>query len=133
MITEDLNSVSFAQFAAEVLADTAGRLLTEQAGIADVYLRKTGWLAENLASGIYQVTQTEDGANLKINYPARIRFLDLKKAASGKKKKVYHPIYNRPFYGFTYGYAFARLRAALNENVRSAMVVEDKLVINVTV
>jgi hypothetical protein len=133
MITQDLNTATFAQFSAEVLSDMAGRLLPEQAGIADVYLRRSGWLAQRLASGIYTVTQTENGANLKINYPERIRFLDLKRARSGKMKKVYHPIYNRPFYGFTYGYAFARLRAALNQNVRDAMVVDDKLVINVSV
>jgi len=133
MITNEVNEPRFAQFAAEVLADTGGRLLKRQSDIAEIYLKRTGWLADKLASGIYSVSQTADGANMVINYPAYIRFLDLKKARSGRKKKVYFPIYNRPLYGIVYGYAFARLRAALNQNIRDAIAVDDKIVINVTI
>jgi hypothetical protein len=133
MITQQLNQVSFAQYAAEILADTGGRLLKQQSDIADIYLRRTGWLAEKLLSGIYQVTQTTDGANMVINYPDYIRFLDLKKIRSGRMKRVYHPIYNRPLYGFVYGYAFARLRVVMNSNIRDAMAVKDKLTVEVSV
>jgi hypothetical protein len=133
MISQQINQPRFAQFAAEVLSDTGGRLLKQQSDIAGIYLRKTGWLAEKLASGIYTVLSTADGANMVIKYPKYIRFLDLKKSRSGRKKKVYHPIYNRPLYGFVYGYAFARLRAALNSNIREATAVEGKLTVEVSV
>jgi hypothetical protein len=133
MITQQLNQVSFAQFAAEILSDTGGRLLKQQSDIADIYLSRSGWLAEKLLSGIYQVNKTGDGANMVINYPDYIRFLDLKKSRRGRLKKVYHPIYNRPLYGFVYGYAFARLRVVLNSTIRDAMAVEDKLSVEVSV
>ncbi len=133
MITQEVNQVRFGQFAGEVLSDTGGRLLKQQSDIADIYLRRTGWLAEKLASGIYTVMANDDGAQLTINYPKFIRFLDMKKSRSGRMKRVYHPIYNRPLYGFVYGYALARLRAAFNSNIREAMAVEDKLTVNVTV
>jgi hypothetical protein len=133
MITHELNEARFGQFAAEVLADTAGRLLPQQSNIAGTYLNRTGWLANKLSSGIYSVTENEDGANMVIDYPARIRFLDLKRARSGKIKKVYYPIYNKPFYGMVYGYAFARIRAALNTNIREAMATEGTLKIEISV
>lgn len=133
MVSQQVNQPRFAQFAAEVLSDTAGRLLNQQSGIADTYLRRTGSLAEKLASPIYNVVANEDGANLTINYPAKIRFLDLKKTRRGRLKKVYYPIYNRPVYGYIYGYALARLRAALNSNVREALAVEGTLNVTVTV
>jgi len=133
MISRELNTISFAQFATEVLADTGDRLLKQQSDIADIYLRRTGWLAEKLASGIYAVIPTADGANMIISYPKYIRFLDLKKTRSGRLKKVYYPIYNIPLYGFVYGYAFKRLRAALNSNIREATAVEGKLTIEVSV
>ena len=132
MITQEMNETRFGQFAAEVLSDTGGRLLKQQSDIAGTYLRRTGWLADKLASGIYSVTETEDGANMVINYPARIRFLDLKRAASGKMKKVYYPIYNKPFYGIVYGYAIARIRAALNTNIRGAMATEGTLKVDIS-
>jgi hypothetical protein len=133
MITQEVNQVRFGQFAGEVLSDTGGRLLKQQSDIADIYLKRTGWLSEKLASGIYTVLSNDDGAQLIINYPKFIRFLDMKKSRSGRMKRVYHPIYNRPLYGFVYGYALARLRAALNSNIREAVAVEDKLTVNVTV
>ena len=133
MVSQQVNQPRFAQFAAEVLSDTAGRLLPNQYGIADTYLRRSGDLADKLSSPIYTVVANDDGANLTINYPAKIRFLDLKKTRRGRLKKVYYPIYNRPVYGYIYGYALARLRAALNSNVREALAVEGTLNVTVTV
>jgi hypothetical protein len=114
MITQEVNQVRFGQFASEVLTDTADKVLQEQSQIASIYLKKTGWLAEKLMSGIYSVVYNDDGARLIINYPNYVRFLDLKKAASGKAKKYYYPIYNRVLYGRVYGYAFGRLRGFLS-------------------
>lgn len=133
MVSQQLNQPRFANFAAEVLSDTAVGLLKEQSGIADTFLRRTGYLAEKLSSPIYTVLSNDDGANLSINYPKYIRFLDLKKTRRGRLKKVYHPIYNRPLYGYVYGYALARLRAALNSNISDARATEGKLTVNVSV
>lgn len=133
MITQQVNQPHFAQFAAEILSDTAGRLLPTQQRIADTYLRRSGELAEKLASPIFNVSSNSDGANLTINYPGKIRFLDLKKTSRGRKKKVYYPIYNKPLYGYVYGYALARLRAALNSNIREATAVQGSLKVEVSV
>lgn len=110
MVSQQVNQPRFAQFAAEVLSDTAAKILQEQSDIADIYMRRTGWLSEKLLSGISTVLSNDDGANLIIKYPDYTRFLDLKKARSGRLKKVYYPIYNRVLYGRVYGYAFGRLR-----------------------
>jgi hypothetical protein len=112
-----LNQTSFAQFAHEVLSETGKRILKEQSAIAGTFLLKTGWLSDNLLSGIDSVTMNADGANLLIKYPDYIRFLDLKKSRYGRIKRVYHPIYNRVLYGYVYAYAFARLRAYTSETI----------------
>lgn len=133
MIIHELNQMRFGQFAAEVLSETGSGVTKQQSGIADVYLRRTGWLAEKLSSGIYEVSGNDDGATMIINYPKQIRFLDLKKSVLGRLKKVHYPIYNKPLYGYVYGYGFARLRAALNSNIRDATAVEGILTIEISV
>lgn len=133
MLSQDLNTQSFANFAAEVFTDTGTPLLEQQAGIASTYLNKTGYLSGRLSEKPFKVTETDGGATMIIEYPDYIRFLDLKKAASGRAKKTYYPIYNKPLYGFIYGYAYARLRAGLSSNIRNALSVKDKLTVDVSV
>lgn len=139
MITQEVNQVRFGQYAAEVLNDTGELLLKEQSGIASTYLYRTGWLAETLASNISTVLSSADGAAMIIRYPKFIRYLDLKHSRSGRLKKVYHPIYNRPLYGYVYAYAFKRLRAWINQksdiasNIKEARAEGDRLTINVSV
>ena len=45
--------------------------------------------------------------------PIHIRFLDLKKTRSGKKKRNYTPIYNRYVYGYLKSDIWRMLMAAL--------------------
>jgi len=104
---------------AEVLVDTTEKLLQEQSGILETYFnRRTGTLARHLASRPFHVNKTAAGVSLTISYMAQIRFMDLKKAASGRKKKIYHPIYNKPVYGYLFGYAYDRLRFGLTQYLR---------------
>ncbi len=139
MISQEVNQVRFGQYAAEVLTDTGELLLKEQSQIAQIYLYRTGYLTETLASNIAAVLSNEDGAAMIIKYPKYIRYLDLKKARSGRMKKVYHPIYNRPLYGYVYAYAFKRLRAWINEkssiesSFKEARSEGDQLTINVSI
>ena len=57
-----------------------------------------------------------------INYPGTIRFLDLKKANNGKKKRYYTPIYNRPLFGHIYGSGYSLsnvINSALNQEYKN--------------
>ena len=84
-------------------------LLTRQAAIASMdYLRRSApHLADVLAGKPFTVDSTTDGVKILIDYPATIRFLDLKKTAAGKKKRYYTPIYNRPLFGHLYGRGYS--------------------------
>ena len=111
--------LSFVDHSAAVLEDTAEKLLHEQRGILETYYnRRTGTLARHLQSRIFNVKRSERGVSLIIDYLAQIRFMDLRKTASGKRKKIYHPIYNQPLYGYLFGYAYHRLRLGLLEYLR---------------
>ncbi|MDA3821324.1 MAG: hypothetical protein PF450_01740 [Bacteroidales bacterium] len=106
-------------YTADVLIDTAEKLLHEQSGILETYFnRRSGTLARHLKSRPFHVKRNSTGVSLTIDYMAQIRFMDLKKAASGKKKKIYHPIYNKPVYGYLFGYAYDRMRTGLTEYLR---------------
>ena len=62
----------------------------------------------DILSGIQpQVDRTDDEVQIQLNYPATIRFLDLRKTKYGKKKRVYSPIYNRPLFGHLYGRGYS--------------------------
>lgn len=87
----------------------ADRLLAHQAGIARAsYNSRTGSLARALAS-----KATVQDATVSVPYPIHIRFLDLKKTRSGKKKRNYTPIYNRYVYGYLKSDIWRMLMAAL--------------------
>ena len=104
---------------AEVLVDTAEKLLHEQSGILETYFnRKSGILARHLASRPFHVKKSSSGVRLVIDYMSQIRFMDMKKTAFGKRKKIYHPIYNKPVYGFIFGYAYDRMRFGLTNYLR---------------
>jgi len=111
--------LSFVDHSSAVLEDTAEKLLQEQRGILETYYNpRTGTLARHLQSRPFNVKRSERGVNLIIDYIAQIRFMDLKKTALGKKKKIYYPIYNQPLYGYLFGYAYHRLRLGLLEYLR---------------
>lgn len=112
--------LSFIEHSASVLDDTAQKLLREQSGILSTYYnRRTGDLARHLQSRPFNVHRSGSGVSLVIDYYAQIRFMDLKKTVRGKKKKVYYPIYNKPLYGFMFGYAYHQLRGGFLEYLRN--------------
>jgi len=111
--------LSFIEHSAEVLDDTAVQLLREQRGILTTYYnRRTGTLQSYLQSRIFNVKRSGAGVNLIIDYMSQIRFMDLRKTSRGENKKIYHPIYNKPLYGFLFGYAYHHLRLGLLEYLR---------------
>lgn len=61
------------------------------------------------------------GNRLDLNYPLYIRFLDLSKTATGKRKKNYYEIYNRYVYGYLYIGIYVRLRQGLSGMVRQTI------------
>lgn len=78
------------------------RLIWRQKNIAlmDYNQRNKPHLVDSLISLKPQIDITDDEVSIFVNYPATIRFLDLKKTKYGKKKRYYTPIYNRPLFGF---------------------------------
>jgi len=120
MLTEQYKKgLSFLDHSTEVLDDTAEKLLKQQRGILSTYYnRRTGTLQSHLQSHPFHVKKSSAGADLVIDYLAQIRFMDLRKTVKGKNKKIYHPIYNKPLYGFLFGYAYYRLRMGLLEYLR---------------
>ena len=104
---------------ADVLVDTTEKLLHEQSGILETYYnRRTGTLAQHLKSRPFNVKKSAEGVRLIISNISQIRFMDLKKTAAGKRKKIYHPIYNKPVYGYLFGYAYDRMRGGLTQYLR---------------
>ena len=81
------------QIVAEGYNEVIPTLLAEQSKIANrYYLRRTSpHLADVLVgSGMYEVKSDSDSVQAKINYPATIRFVDLKRTRKGKKKALLH-------------------------------------------
>lgn len=64
-------------------------------------------LVEQLASMQPSINTSNDEINILLAYPATIRFLDLKRTKSGKKKRRYTAIYNRPLFGHIYGKGYS--------------------------
>ena len=81
----------------------ADKLLAHQASIArNTYSTRTGSLARALAS-----------KGVSLPYPKHIRFLDMKKTKSGKKKRRYEPIYNKYVYGYLKSDIYKMMMAAI--------------------
>ena len=95
----------------------ADRLLAHQASIASAsYNSRTGSLARALAS-----KATVQDATVSIPYPVHIRFLDMKKTRTGKKKRAYAPIYNRYVYGYLKSDIWKMLMAAIPKQMIKAV------------
>lgn len=94
---------------ADSARDILAKLLKRQSAIArmDYNQRHSPHLADVLAGMEAQVDRTDDEVQILLNYPATIRFLDLKKTRYGKKKRYYTPIYNRPLFGHLYGRGYS--------------------------
>lgn len=64
-------------------------------------------LMDRLAGMQPKIDYTDNELRIELNYPATIRFLDLKKTKSGNKKRRYTAIYNRPLFGHLYGRGYS--------------------------
>ena len=119
MITKKYTTPDIQALAEQVFYRTGERVIAQQRDILKAhYRRKSGKLAGNLSSRPFSVMRTAAGARLLINYLIRIRFLDLKLTKRGRVKDRYYPIYNKPLYGFVYGYAYGALRWGLTSNIK---------------
>lgn len=109
MITDELNDGLRNEIGIFLEAQTKD-MLSAQLGISrSVYSERTGTLNRALSSKDYTVS----GMTVDIRYPKHIRFLDMKKSASGRKKLRYSPIYNRYVYGYLKSAIWKKLKRAV--------------------
>ena len=88
-------------------------LLAKQNAVSASELReRTGTLASS-----FQTKPTIQNAEISVEYPLYIRFLDMKKGRNGKRKKKVD-IYSRP----VWGYIVAGIRNWLNAHIPELMV-----------
>ncbi len=107
------------KFTANVLAESAESIYKEQAAVAKTYIhRESGGLVAKLQARPFTVVPSGSGAILTLEYLKYTRFLDMKKTPRGAKKKNYHALYNKIFYGTIYGYTYNALRYGLTGAVR---------------
>ena len=119
MATQYTRDMLYSEYTADVLRNTAPEILKEQRSRVKTYLnRRTGAIENSLTAQIAHVQKNAGGATLTFDYLVYLRFLDMKRSKSGKKKRVYGPVYNRPLWGFVYGYIFGQLRYGLTDAVR---------------
>ena len=134
MLSQNLNQSKkpgIIEQTASIFYETGSELLTEQAEIAKYYYnRRSGDLLSMLSGRNFSVMSSSRGVKLVIDYLKYIRFLDLKKTAKGKKKKIYQPIYNRPVYGYIYNVTYPKLQNGLSSNVRERTVEPLKAVLS---
>ena len=110
----------FEQFTAQVLQNAAPKIMSEQADRVELYYNpRTNHIVDSLRENTFRVLNSGGGASLEFGYLIDLRFLDLKLTASGKKKKLYGPVYNRPLWGYVYGYIFGTLRYGLTQAVQT--------------
>lgn len=109
----------YSEFTAQVLRTAGPKILSEQeARVYAYYNERTGHIGDSLQNQAFRVIKMGDGAVLQFDYLVDLRFLDMKTTATGKKK-IYGPVYNKPLWGYVYGYIFGTLRYGLTGKVRS--------------
>lgn len=105
MFTEE-----FQHRAGSILQEQADALVDTQHTIASVYYaQRTGQLVSSLSQ-----RPTVSGLKIRIPYPLHIRFLDMKRTRTGRKKKGQEPIYNKYIYGFLYSGTYRRLSRGIS-------------------
>lgn len=121
MITEKYTKPLSLQ-ASDVMQEVALRLLRTQAQTLSLdYNRHTATTLNVLQGRPFEIDQNGGNPSLNIDYPATVRFLDLKKTATGKRKKLYSAIYNRPVFGHIYGRGYSLsnlLNIMVQDNIR---------------
>lgn len=115
-----IRGMLYQEFVAQVLQNAAPKIMSEQAErVYSFYNERTGHIGDSLQNQAFRVMRLGSGAVLQFDYLIDLRFLDLKTTASGKRKKVYGPVYNRPLWGYVYGYIFGTLRYGLTQKVQA--------------
>ena len=110
----------YSEFTAQVLSNAAPKIMSEQADRVDAFYNyRTGHIVDSLMNQSFRVMNMGDGAVLQLDYLLDLRFLDIKITALGKKKRVYGPVYNKPLWGYVYGYIFGTLRYGLTQKVQT--------------
>lgn len=110
----------YSEFTAQVLRNAAPKIMSEQADRVETYFNeRTGHIVDSLMNQAFRVQRMGDGAILQLDYLIDLRFLDIKTTASGKKKRLYGPVYNRPLWGYVYGYIFGTLKYGLTQKVQA--------------
>lgn len=108
----------YSEFAARVLQNAGPDILEEQGRrVYQYYNYRTGHFAQELASMAVRVSKSAGGATMHFDYMLDLRFLDIKTTKHGKKK-IYGPVYNKPLWGYVYGYIFGTLRYGLTRKVQ---------------
>lgn len=109
----------YSEFTAQVLRNAAPKIMSEQADRVDAYFnQRTGHIVDSLMNQSFRVQRMGDGAVLQFDYLIDLRFLDLKTTKYGRKK-VYGPAYNKPLWGYVYGYIFGTLKYGLTQKVQT--------------
>lgn len=103
----------YQEFVAQVLQNTAPKIMSEQASrVYAYYNERTGHIGDSLQDQSFHVSKMSSGAVLEFDYLIDLRFLDMKTTSRGKKK-IYGPVYNKPLWGYVYGYVFGTLKYGL--------------------
>lgn len=108
----------YQEFVSRVLQNAAPKILKEQqARVYTYYNKRTGHISESLAAQAFKISSSSGSATLDMDYLIDLRFLDMKTTRYGKKK-IYGPVYNKPLWGFVYGYVFGTIRWGLTSSVQ---------------
>ncbi len=108
----------YQEFVSRVLQNAAPKILNEQAArVYTYYNQRTGHIGKSLKNQAFKVSGTQGSATLDLDYLIDLRFLDMKATKYGKKK-LYGPVYNKPLWGYVYGYVFGTLRYGLSTTVQ---------------
>lgn len=102
----------------DILKDSGKNLLDKQYEASLLYLRHSGTLQDSLQRQSFTVADTGDVQSLILSYPKHIRAIDRQRTVWGRKKKNYHPIYNRPLYGEIYRYTIPMVRSIVRRMLR---------------
>lgn len=105
----------------DLLTSRANNLLEHQTVVAAMsYNSRSGELLRSV-----QQSPSLNGASdaeLTLEYPLHIRFLDMKKGRGGRKKKVYEPIYNRYIWGYLFTGTYMALLRGLTGRISMTVV-----------
>lgn len=105
----------------DLLTSRANNLLEHQEVVAAMsYNSRSGALLQSTQQ--QPVLNDALGKRLILSYPLHIRFLDMKRGRSGRRKKVYEPIYNRFIWGYLFTGTYMALLRGLTGRVTMTVV-----------